>query len=721
MGLLLAGMLLAAAASAQEVVRLVQFENRNHPQVGYWFLTPDIVEDDRYLADFEEMLDKAPYDLYFLDAREGASFNNLDPMHQVVKNIVERAHERDVKVGIRLYLRPEEPLAYEDREGFLGECSVPLNRHGRGSCPISTRFIRHREQIVEKRVYRVFAFRETEHGFYDPGTLRAVERFSTRVKERGIEVLIDGGPELAGHTVFVMAIFQQPAPNNFSPRAIGDAMNFIDAYSDIPLDGIMLDEYKNWALMPPWQLMFRLGDVRNRLYSKHLGDELERRTGEPAGLTLLNMRYAPQGRPEVRMKAINDYMDLVREGPMRVENAVYERSKEVFGNDMFMSAHNTFHNNIEDDEIWNTGLKWWTIPRGYGHTDEMTILPVQMGVAMAYPARAMYNMYYDWNAKRFQEKALADLRYGVRTHYHAFNDNRWGKALEDPEAYERLNPVENGARLMNRFDPALPDIRLLVIFGVEAVQNWYPDESARGRYDVNSSLGIEKKAVELWESGYLNALLPSDLVNEGLLTLNEDNRPELNGHTFDAVVYLYPQYSKQPVMDFLEQYAAGGGKLMLVGDATHDFQARDASGWFTGLSEQARVTKFGIDKIGLLGISKNRHDDYCVNEDGSRIITDLDALRSGRESRFELEIDGDTWSFSHTGFAAIATDEDGMLDRFTVTGGRELGRNGETLLELERATDLFIGKGPGGYRLEILDPDGDNRLRVDRLGTGGGE
>ena len=460
--------------------------------------------------------------------------------------------------------------------------------------------------------------------------------------------------------------------------------------------------------------------MRYRRYSEHLAAELERRTGEPAEMTLLHMRHAPDGRPELRMKAINEYMDLVRQGPMRIENAVYDRSKEVFGDDMFMSAHNTFHNNIEGDEIWTTGVKWWSVPREYGHTDEKTPLPVQMGVGMAYPARAMYNMYYDWNARRFQEKTLADLCYGVRTHYHAFNDNRWGKALEDPEAYERLNPVENAARLMNRFDPALPDIRLLVIFGMEAVQNWYPDESARSRYDINDSLGIMKKAVKLWDAGYLNALVPSDLVNDGTLTLDDKNRPVMNGHVFDAIVYLYPQYSKQPVMDFLEQYAAGGGKLMLAGEATHDFQARDVSAWSSRLKEMATVTGFDTDEIERLGITKNRHEDYCINEDGSRVLTDLDALRSGREANFELEIDGATWSGTHIGFAAIATDGAGGLQRYTAIGGRKLERNGERLLELERATDLYIEKGPDGYRLELLDAGGDNRVLVSRLDDEGG-
>ena len=80
-------------------------------------------------------------------------------------------------------------------------------------------------------------------------------------------------------------------------------MNFIDAYLDIPLDGVMLDEWKNWAVIPTWQLFYRLGDMRYRRYSKHLTKELERRTGEPVELTLLHMRHARQGRPEVRMKA----------------------------------------------------------------------------------------------------------------------------------------------------------------------------------------------------------------------------------------------------------------------------------------------------------------------------------------------------------------------------------------------------------------------------------
>ena len=339
-----------------------------------------------------------------------------------------------------------------------------------------------------------------------------------------------------------------------------------------------------------------------------------------------------------------------------------------------------------------------------------------MGVAMAYPVSAMYNMYYDWNGKRFQEKVFSDLCYGVRTHYHAFNDRRWGKALEAPEAYELLNPVENTARLLNRFDPALPDIRLLVIFGQEAVQNWYPDESARGRYDVNDSLEILEKTEKLWDAGYLNALVSSDLVNNGSLTLDAQNRPVLNGHTFDAVVYLYPQYSKQPAMDFLERYAANGGKLLLEGDATHDFEGRDLSGWYARVRSAATVNGFNKNKIDFLGIQPNREEGTCHNEDGSVTYTDLRSLRSGEETQFELEVDGDTWSGTFIGLAAIEADGSIGLVRYAAAGGRELSRNGKRLFELEQATDLLIERNQDGLRVELLDPTGSNRVLVNRLG-----
>lgn len=77
-----------------------------------------------------------------------------------------------------------------------------------------------------------------------------------------------------------------------------------------------------------------------------------------------------------------------------------------------------------------------------------------------------------------------------------------------------MNRLVEAARLLNRFDPGKPDANVLVVFGTEALCNWFPDTAQRTAYDVRK-LAIEEKAVELQQAGYLTALVPTDLITDG--------------------------------------------------------------------------------------------------------------------------------------------------------------------------------------------------------------
>lgn len=171
---------------------------------------------------------------------------------------------------------------------------------------------------------------------------------------------------------------------------------------------------------------------------------------------------------------------------------------------------------------------------------------------MANTQNVMYNMFYRKDIDYLANKALTDLRYGVRTLYHAINDGMWGAALELPEAADLVMRVERCAKLLNHFNATYADARILVIAGMEALANWYPDYESRGMFDVNETLKFQDKVREMWDAGYLNALVPTDLIENDLLTLNKENKPIMNGHTFDAVVYLNPQYAKPKTLDFIK-------------------------------------------------------------------------------------------------------------------------------------------------------------------------
>jgi hypothetical protein len=315
----------------------------------------------------------------------------------------------------------------------------------------------------------------------------------------------------------------------------------------------------------------------------------------------------------------------------------------------------------------------------------------------------MYNQYYDRVFPPVQEKALFDLRYGVRTHYHALHDKRPNRFdLQMPEAIEGISKVERGARLLNKFNPSLPDVKLLVVFGMEALQNWYPNEDDRGMYDINGKLAIEEKVEEIWNAGYMNALVPSDLIANGQLKINQNGKPVLNGHTFDAVVYLYPQYAKGSELKFLEDYEKHGGKLMIEGKADHDFNANEISDRFKTIYNNATVKGYSVNDLSKLGISKNVLPGGCKNEDGSYVFTDLNSIRTNAVASFYVNNVCGIYTGQYKGLAVIAADNSGVK-KFAASGFKSLSANGKVLLQFDEPVDVFITRQGTKYTIIVAD------------------
>jgi hypothetical protein len=696
--LLVALVSLSHAAGRVEYVKT--FENANHPEIAYWFFAPNMLEHDQYLAVLNQLTRSTPYTLVFLTARNGVNFYDFPRMHPVFRNLVEQAHRQGLKIGLQLWDN-RKPVAPDDMERAIVEGEVTLDAQGQASYTARARHIRPMSgSPVRSELYRGYAFQKDGDGFYVPGTLRDITSLCASVAPDAATVKVDihAGPALAGRTVYLMTQHYYNFSSNHGADAAARFLEAIQAYRDIPFDGVALDEYTNLHVTAPWEMEKPDGVFRERTWSPAMAREYQSRYGTPLDRTLFDMRYAPQGRPEVRIHAIDTYMDTMRDGPLHIEEAVYRAARSTFGPQTYAGFHNTHHNALPFDEIWATGLNWWTLPRYYGHTDENSPLATQMGIAMSAPANAMYNMFYDKSLDRIASKALDDLRYGIRTIYHAINDVQgWGVSVEKPEALAEIGPVERCARLLNRFNPSLPRIRLLVVFGMEALSNWYPNPADRGVYDINDKLQIEEKAMQLWNSGYPNALVASDVIVSGRLKLDAAGKPVMNGHTFDALIYLYPEYAREPVLRFLEQYAAHGGELLIEGRATRDFEGRPIAARFDAIAKHAGR----LDDVASLGIPSPVLPNGCQNEDGSSVFTDFPSLRSETPAIFELRSGDSVYSGEYHGLAVIAADPRAGLQKLAASGFTTLRKNGTVLLRLPHPADIFIERSGGDYGIVI--------------------
>lgn len=704
-------------AQTKKTTYVPEFANENHEQIGYWFISPNLITDENlYLKHIDSIAEKCKYTLIFLTAREGANFYDYKKMYPVFKNLVAAAHKKGLKVGLQLWGNYNDKTI-EGSQRMIIETELPLDQAGNAAATIKAQFIRFEHRLLKSDLFKVYAFRKTGDGFYDPATLKDITQYCEVVlpDKATVAVKIKAGESMKGLTACVITQQYCSQSSNWDNVEIDGFVAAMKAYGDIPFDGFSLDEYGNKFI----ERIFDLNTstpFRGRWYSNAMAREYTKETGRSLEQTLFDGRYAPTGKPEVRIKAINEYMEFMRKGGVRVEKAVYHASREIYGKQIFSGIHNTYHNSLINDEIWANGIGWWSAPRAYGQTDEKTFLPTQMGIAMAHPKNAMYNQYYDAVLEPVLVKSFNDLRYGVRTHYHAMNDKRPLRFdLEDPDAIVGINANENCARLLNKFNPSLPDIRLLVIFGMEGLSNWYPNYANRGVYDINDKMKIEERAVEIWKSGYLNALVPSDLIVNNQLTIGADGKPVLNGHKFDAVLYINPQYAREPVLKFLEQYVSKGGKLMVEGSADRDFTGNLITNRFKAIYDKATVVGYSVENLPRLGLQKNLLPNGCRNEDGSYTFNDLASMRTGKAASFTVNFEGDEYTGEYRGLAVIKAGKKTGLQKMGVTGFTSLRRNGEEILRFQEPTDVFVERKAKEVKLIIADKTGKKRPVINKL------
>jgi len=703
--------LLATTMYAQQPKAVVQhvqsFQNIHHPQIAYWFFNKDMVVENVWKAKIDSLAANSKYTFIFLTARNGLDFFDADKMKPIFENLVAYAHSKGLQIGLQLWGTNKNTTEAACERSVI-ENETLLDATGSATIYNKAKHIRTQSgKPFKSSLLKAYLFHKTASGFYDPSSLIDITNQCKTVitTDSSITVKIEQDKKYAGSTVYIMSQHFYKVSSNHSQEAIDKFVNILQAYKDIPFDGVGLDEYTNLKLFAIWELQKANATLRERLYSVDMAKKYKEMYNYDIEKALFDMRYAPTNKPEMRIKAINMYMDVMRRGSLNVETAVYDCAKKIFGAKTFVGLHNSHHNQLDGDEVWQTGINWWNVKRDYGHADEETPTPTQMGIAFGYPKNMLYNMFYDKKIDRIQEKAYTDLQYNIRTHYHAINDvQNWGVSVEQQQALQKINPVENCARLLNHFNPSLPEIKLLVVFGREALMNWYPDSSKRGLCDMNSQLKIEEKAKEIWEAGYLNALVPTDVIEDGRLIINSKGKPIYNGHEFDAIVFLYPEYAKEKTLSYLEKYVQSGGKLMVEGNATKDFFANDIVARWKKISSKAIAQNFDINAIEQLGVKKNKFRNAIKMQDGSWIFSDYKTFVQNNNSVFKQLIDGSIYEGNYCGYAAIRV-KNKSIEKFAATSFQQLKINDKVVFALSEPADVLIEKKDANYIITLTGKD----------------
>lgn len=685
-----------------------------HPELVYWFFTPETLENKQYLRDVDHLASDTPFTLAFLTHRNGINFADSARIHPALAEIVSAAHRRGLKIGLQFdpaTAMDGRGMTVPDEQSLVSEAETILDAAGAGT--VSLAAVARGTRPTESRLLKAVAFRKLGDGFYDPATLVDLTASATASSSAPghLSVTIDAGPANAGKTVYILAEHYFYSLDMYGEPYIQLVHDLIDRYKDIPLDGTAFDEFSYMHIPPPWT---QTAPFRDRIAGDAFGHAFAKSSGKSLVEVLFAMRYAPQGRPDIRIKAIDEYWDFLRKGPLRVEQEFHDYSKKNFGPQTFIGIHDTYHNSLTNDEVWSTGLNWWVNPREYGQSDEDLSLPIRMGLLVSHPEPVMYDQYYGFDIPKFAAKAMRDARFDARLHYHGYNDvQKYGVNLSSDAFLKVINPVERKIRLLNLFDPAAPELPVLVIFGMPALLNWYPETAHRNAYDIDGSLDIEAKASAVWAAGYRCALLPSDLIDSGQLRLDAQNRPTINGHRFRAVIYLYPQYARPETLAFLERYTAAGGKLMLEGAATADFNGTDIRDRFRAIATHAVVKGFDAGRIPELGVQSNAIEGGAQMEDGSILLTDLPSLENHQSKPFQWKIGTHEFTGSYVGVFGFKVDAGGELEKLACGECSSVSRDGKPIFSLAHPADVVLIKtSANSFQVSIQGKEGDNKVSV---------
>ena len=524
---------------------------------------------------------------------------------------------------------------------LTNDIELMTDEHGFAEYTHTPKWARKKIMPIYSEILKAYSFEKTGEGFYKEDSLVDVtdKVIITESRTGKLSFEVHLGEENSNKNVFVLLAQYYNYPS--MADAWDNMKHLIDAYSEIPLDGVTLDEY-GYLLLNTSDMG---SDFRGRHYSKGMKRYYKEQLDMDLDRLLFDMRYAPQGEDKIRIHAINTYFETLRVFPLEIEKKVYAYAKELFGEDAYINAHNTFHNSLDCDEIWRTACNWWDIPRDFGHTDENIGFPVRWGIMLACKHPIMFDMYYSSNSETHYDHIINGAAYNCREFHHAFNDFYWGTSFTDKEFLKNIRYLDETVATLNNFQTVYPKMDVLVVFGAAAQNNWYPDYDARNMWDIDGTLHIQSKCDQMWNAGYRCALAPDYAIEDGRIT-QKDGKICFGGYEFTHCLFLYPKYAKKETYEFLNNADKAGVKVAVVGKSGIDF-----------CGDKVELTaphfeNFDLEILEKISCPKSAIEGGCVYEDGSFSLVSH-SLLTKQPSLFDFELNGKRVHGKHTGLLAF--------------------------------------------------------------------
>lgn len=679
------------------------------PVIGAWFWTQKDLEAEGYKSFLDAAATSSPYTLLSTSCRR---IEVVDPYYHIqVDKAVRYAAELGFEVALELDIR----LARQAfRDKYPGEQQeelvlrfvdfpndqpvevtfqgVDTRDHMNGSLPSY--------DCLATRLVRIYSFVRGEDGI-DPASVRDITAVGVTATAYGPRELTVRLPAQSDRSACVIASHTYLTPDVFAPHLIEYQRGIVQQYKDVPLAGIMKDE---WGFPPdhsgnPAHDRYWYSAAMARAYSERSG-------GGDLIRDALLMCAGEKDRQREQLVAINRYRTMCRRRNAAIEDDYYRAGKETFGKDALIVTHATWTPYPGPQEFRKNGLSWWQATRDIGQTDESTPFPCRTSLAKRWGYPLWYNQFYARETEPYVRELWAGVLGGGRLNVHPLyprGDLKTGQR-ETLLMQSGLMAAMTRIRMLDFITRAPLDCPVAVVFGHACAMNWAGPSYNRVGMEIASALCAE---------GYPTDLIPSSLVEDSVLRIDDDGYICLGPQRYRAVVLYRPQFCGQRELTFFGGAAIGKTAILQVGSWTCDAQARplDVAGRLGD-----KVQHFDDDNACAAAVKRRlsaadvpRVTGWTGNAThprppgaGFAALTDGTYIRAaGRDHPAGDPIcETFTWQghaveIDAIGIAAIRFDAAGKVMAFAA-GGLKRVKAGALEIELPERADVAFCREPGG-------------------------
>lgn len=709
----------------------------DYNQIIFWKWDDSDFHNDTFLKKIDDLADRSVFDTLLVALTWCKPSLHEKAGHDAIAAAAKCAHERGIKMLFDIDVRPAREeffRRYPDRKlGITQPIMLTLTSNGSAAGETSTgKSGDHYGAYypVSFRMLRAYAYKTCD-GCYDPESLRDITSCCTlEVLEQGhAKVSVDCGSEMAGMETIVFAVAEYDYPDLFSDEIIEFHSELLESYSDVMLDGATVDE---WGAFPYPGFDFS-GAWRRPWYSDAFAELYREWAGRDLVLDFLNTRIPPSDDPSAQFRAIYNYYTLLRERNVEIETFFYNSVKRIWGKDAFVGVHPTWFA-IEEvantPEIWKNGLDWWDVPRDFGQTDEIMIYPVRLALAHKWGGAVFYNMWYTIGSLELESywlEAWENLRWGGRTHtlgYECVGERGCVMELSGPGDLESVSQIEELISLANLFQRTAAKSNVAVVMGYPATVNWTLNVEDGSLWDMRKGVFPEAFTVarDIFNAGFTCDLIASYEIDDGDLRL-EDGKLSYGSETYDALVYVHPEFSTDKTLGFLEELVSMDYPTAILGECRKDSRGSGISTRFADLTSRAGLAQDTTDSASVISaladwnITRNDIPNGARFQDGSIVICNRGKVHRGNLLSVEnVEVNGYQVDAVCEDAFGIALADDGSIDR--LFGGKlaEVRVDGELVFKSSDPIDIYIERSGSNYRIatvnfrEIIWSETDNLL-----------